>query len=42
MDNRFLEPGYSSSMPADWFQSEAKELVSESILADLAAFWGEG
>ena len=42
MDNRFLEPGYSSSMPADWFREEVGELVSGSILADLAAFWGEG
>jgi DNA excision repair protein ERCC-2 len=39
MDSRFLEEGYSSSMPADWFSSEPSELVSDSILGDLAAFW---
>jgi len=39
MDSRFLESSYSSSMPADWFGSEVSELVSEAILADLAAFW---
>ena len=41
MDNRFLEPEYSGSMPSDWFHSTASELVSGSILADLAAFWGD-
>jgi DNA excision repair protein ERCC-2 len=39
MDNRFLESSYSRSMPADWFQSDASELVSETILRDVAAFW---
>jgi len=39
MDNRFLDPGYSRSMPADWFESEVTELVSGSILKDLADFW---
>ncbi|HJV36460.1 ATP-dependent DNA helicase [Geomonas sp.] len=39
MDSRFLEPGYSGSMPADWFEEEAKELVSEAILKDVAEFW---
>jgi DNA excision repair protein ERCC-2 len=39
MDNRFIEPGYSRSMPADWFESDARELVSSSILKDVAEFW---
>ncbi|MFA7405389.1 MAG: ATP-dependent DNA helicase [Pelobacteraceae bacterium] len=39
MDRRFLEPGYSQAMPADWFESNVSELVSESILSDVAGFW---
>ena len=39
MDRRFLEPGYSRSMPADWFESDVSEIVSESILSDVAEFW---
>ena len=39
MDDRFLEPGFSGSMPVDWFESEARELVSDGILKELADFW---
>jgi len=39
MDSRFLEAGFSASMPADWFQSEARELVSEGVLQEVAEFW---
>ncbi len=39
MDNRFVQPGYSRSMPADWFESAAIELVSESIINDVSEFW---
>ncbi|WP_173199323.1 ATP-dependent DNA helicase [Geobacter sp. SVR] len=39
MDSRFTEESYSRAMPADWFETEVTELVSESILADVAAFW---
>ena len=39
MDRRFLEPSYSQSMPADWFESDVSEIVSKSILSDVAAFW---
>jgi DNA excision repair protein ERCC-2 len=39
MDRRFLEQSYSLSMPADWFESDVSEIVSESILSDVAAFW---
>jgi DNA excision repair protein ERCC-2 len=39
MDSRFLESGFSASMPSDWFQSEARELVSEGILQEVAEFW---
>jgi DNA excision repair protein ERCC-2 len=39
MDNRFMEAGYSRSMPTDWFASDVGELVSGSILRDVADFW---
>ncbi len=39
MDNRFMEAGYSRSMPADWFESDVVELVSRSILSEVAEFW---
>jgi DNA excision repair protein ERCC-2 len=39
MDSRFIEPGYARSMPADWFESDAAELVSGSILREVADFW---
>jgi DNA excision repair protein ERCC-2 len=45
MDGRFLQPGYTRAMPVDWFDRDAAELVSDSILQDVAAFWarsGEG
>jgi DNA excision repair protein ERCC-2 len=42
MDNRFVQPGYSRSMPADWFEYAAIELVSESIVKDVSEFWRPG
>ncbi|CAG0948844.1 putative ATP-dependent DNA helicase YoaA [Burkholderiales bacterium] len=39
MDSRFTESSYSQSMPADWFDFDVTELVSESILKEVAAFW---
>ncbi|WP_232279001.1 ATP-dependent DNA helicase [Geotalea uraniireducens] len=39
MDNRFTEASYSRSMPADWFESDVADLVSDSILRDVAEFW---
>lgn len=39
MDSRFLENTYSSTMPADWFDSSPRELVSRSILKDVREFW---
>jgi DNA excision repair protein ERCC-2 len=39
MDKRFTEPGYSRSMPSDWFDSDAAALVSHSILKEVADFW---
>ena len=41
MDNRFVQPAYSRSMPTDWFRSDVNELVSESILNDVAVFWAK-
>jgi DNA excision repair protein ERCC-2 len=39
MDGRFIEPGYSRSMPVDWFESDVTELLSGSILKEVADFW---
>lgn len=39
MDSRFTESSYSRSMPADWFDSDVTELVSEGILKEVAEFW---
>lgn len=38
-DHRFLTRPYSDALPADWFEESVGELVSESILTDVAAFW---
>ena len=39
MDGRFIKPGYSRSMPVDWFESDVTELLSGSILKEVADFW---
>jgi len=39
MDNRFLAPSYSQSMPKDWFEKHPSELVSSSILKEVNDFW---
>jgi len=39
MDDRFLVEGYSATMPADWFEARADELVSGAILKDIDEFW---
>ena len=39
MDNRFTEASYSRAMPTDWFESDVTDLVSDSILRDVADFW---
>jgi DNA excision repair protein ERCC-2 len=41
MDGRFMEPGYSRSMPVDWFESDVTELLSGSILKEVADFWAQ-
>ena len=41
MDNRFLKPSYTRSMPAGWYESSATELVSNSILEEVSRFWNE-
>lgn len=41
MDGRFLEPGYASTLPGDWFRNEVGELVSQSILQDVQTFWSK-
>lgn len=39
MDNRFMQSSYKRSMPVDWFESDVTELVSDSILREVADFW---
>ncbi len=39
MDSRFVQSRYSRSMPVDWFESSAIELVSAGILKEVADFW---
>lgn len=39
MDNRFMNPSYVKSMPQDWFERDPQEMVSESIIKDIADFW---
>ncbi|MGE0634475.1 MAG: helicase C-terminal domain-containing protein, partial [Pseudobdellovibrionaceae bacterium] len=39
MDDRFIHPNYVKSMPQDWFEKDAKELVSQKILKDISEFW---
>lgn len=39
IDRRFLQPDYARCMPADWFYESPQELVSQSILKDVATFW---
>jgi DNA excision repair protein ERCC-2 len=39
MDSRFVLPAYSRSLPSDWFVGSVTELVSDSILRDVRAFW---
>ncbi len=39
MDDRFIHKSYAQSMPTDWFSDSPIELVSESILSDVADFW---
>lgn len=39
IDDRFVDPVYSASMPGDWFEESPRELISASILSDIARFW---
>jgi DNA excision repair protein ERCC-2 len=39
MDRRFLDASYSQSMPEDWFETDVSEIVSDSILSEVTAFW---
>lgn len=39
MDNRFMQPSYVKSMPADWYVSDPREMVSGQILQDIRDFW---
>jgi DNA excision repair protein ERCC-2 len=41
MDSRFLEADFSRAMPVDWFEQDAGELVSSSILAEVSEFWAD-
>ena len=39
MDDRFLNESYAQAMPTDWFSQTPRELVSQSILKYVEAFW---
>lgn len=39
MDDRFIQPSYSKSMPKDWFEKHPQEVVSNQILKDISEFW---
>lgn len=39
MDNRFIQPSYSASLPQYWYDHSPRELVSKSILKDISDFW---
>ena len=39
MDGRFVQPSYTRSMPTDWFERNASELVPKSILSEISEFW---
>ncbi len=39
MDQRFIEKQYALAMPSDWFEKNASELVSRSIIQDIEQFW---
>lgn len=41
MDDRFIQTSYTKSMPQDWFVNNARELVSQNILKDVADFWNQ-
>jgi DNA excision repair protein ERCC-2 len=41
MDRRFVDDTYALAMPKDWFADSVHELVSNSILKDISAFWQE-
>jgi len=34
-----MQSSYNRSMPVDWFESDVTELVSDSILREVADFW---
>jgi len=42
MDRRFLEESYVQTMPKDWVEHSPHELVSQTIIDDVKAFWDEG
>ncbi|MBC7533776.1 MAG: ATP-dependent DNA helicase [Oligoflexus sp.] len=42
MDPRFLEKDYAETMPIDWFETSARELVPKQILSEIERFWAEG
>lgn len=39
MDSRFVQASYEKSMPKDWFDRSARELVSQGILKEVTEFW---
>jgi DNA excision repair protein ERCC-2 len=39
MDDRFIQPSFTQSMPQDWFDESPSESVSFKILKDVTDFW---
>lgn len=41
LGKRFIEKDYIVAMPSDWYDDSVNELISGSILSDIAQFWSE-
>ncbi|RZA27176.1 MAG: ATP-dependent DNA helicase [Proteobacteria bacterium] len=39
MDPRFLQDSFQATMPEDWFETSARELIPQHILSETRAFW---
>ncbi len=39
MDDRFVHPHYTQSMPGDWYERSPRELISSGILKEVSHFW---
>ena len=39
LDQRFVQESYVKTMPIDWHRGSIRNLLSQSLLSDIAAFW---